>query len=113
MAKFEFTQWLVDWLMSCNAYVFQWDDGNQTKSKAKHDVEIQESEQPFYDDDKVPMGIQTEPLTPEPRFGLIGKTMEGRCLHVVFTIIDNKIRIISARPAHKKERSLYEKIREE
>ncbi|MBK9309042.1 MAG: BrnT family toxin [Nitrospira sp.] len=33
---------------------------------------------------------------------------EGRILHVVFTLREGKVRPISARPAHKKERELYE-----
>ena len=51
---------------------------------------------------------------PEPRFGVIGKIEHGRLLHVVFAVREGKIRVISARPAHRKERSFYEKtLREE
>lgn len=109
MAKFEYIQWIIDWLFSHEEFVFEWDDGNQTKSKTKHDVEISEAEEIFYDEDKVPLGIQVQPVVDEPRFGLLGKTLKSRFLHTVFAIRDGKVRIISTRPMRKNERNLYEK----
>jgi len=108
MAKFEFVQWLLDWLFSNDSFEFEWDTGNRTKSKSKHDVETAESEEIFSDENKVPLGIQIEPPTSEPRFGLLGRTGLGRRLHVVFTIREGKVRIIASRPMHRKERALYE-----
>jgi hypothetical protein len=55
-----------------------------TKSKTKHDVEAHEAEQIFYDESKVPMGIQIQPVVDEPRFGLLGRTSTSRLLHTVF-----------------------------
>ena len=114
MAKFEFSQWLFDWFFSQNDFLFEWDKGNQTKSKTKHDVDTMEAQQVFVDGNKVPLGIQVEPIVPEPRFGIIGQTESGRILHVVFAVRGGKTRVISARTAHKKERLFYEKtLREE
>ncbi|HIE24125.1 MAG TPA: BrnT family toxin, partial [Candidatus Korarchaeota archaeon] len=45
----------------------------------------------------------------EERFILLGKTKKERVLFVVFTIRNDKIRIISVRDINKKERRLYEK----
>ncbi len=109
MAQFEFSQWLFDWIFSVKTFYFEWDVGNQTKSKTKHEVETVESEEVFSDDNLVPLGIQIQPEVAEPRFAVIGQTKSGRILHVVFALRIEKIRIISARPAHKKERFFYEK----
>ena len=45
----------------------------------------------------------------ESRFHALGKTHEGRLLHVTFTLRDwgRLIRVISARPMHRKERTIY------
>ncbi|WP_272486662.1 BrnT family toxin [Zeimonas sediminis] len=46
----------------------------------------------------------------EPRFHALGMTDEGRGLHIAFTLRGSgtKIRVISARPMHRKERAIYE-----
>jgi hypothetical protein len=46
----------------------------------------------------------------EPRFHALGKTLEGRRLHITFTLraADQLIRAISARDMHRKERVIYE-----
>ena len=49
----------------------------------------------------------------EARFHALGKTLDGRLLHVTFTLRgdDTLIRVISARDMHRKERSVYEQAR--
>jgi uncharacterized DUF497 family protein len=108
MAKFEFSGWLLRWLRSRETFEFVWDEGIETKSKQKHDVNTTESEQAFYDADVYPLGSQIEPEVNEPRFGILGRTPSGRHLHVVFTVRTGAIRIISARPMHRKEKTSYE-----
>jgi uncharacterized DUF497 family protein len=46
----------------------------------------------------------------EPRFHTLGKTNEGRRLHITFTLRDagQLLRVISARDKHRKERVIYE-----
>ena len=46
----------------------------------------------------------------ELRFHALGKTDEGRLLHITFTLRNNgkTIRVISARDMHIKERTIYE-----
>jgi uncharacterized DUF497 family protein len=46
----------------------------------------------------------------EPRFHVLGKTHEGRQLHISFALRDagQRIRVISARDMHRKERTVYE-----
>ena len=87
---------------------FDWDDGNARKSLDKHGVTQAEAEQVF----------AREPLLAEDvthsgteiRFQALGQTIEGRRLHVTFTLRGNggKIRVISARNMNRKERATYE-----
>ena len=46
----------------------------------------------------------------EPRFPALGETSHGRRLHVTFTLRaeGTRIRVISARDMHRKERLFYE-----
>lgn len=46
----------------------------------------------------------------EPRFHALGETSSGGRLHVTFTLREKgtKIRVISARTMHRKEREVYE-----
>ena len=91
--------------------MFEWDEGNVEKSKIKHGVGPKEVEEMFCDAHKiVPLGVQVAPKTEEERIGIIGADGDGRVLHLVFTVRAGRVRPISARPAHRKERSLYEKI---
>jgi uncharacterized DUF497 family protein len=47
----------------------------------------------------------------EPRFHALGKSDDTRLLHITFTVRHKgeKIRVISARDMHRKERVIYEK----
>ena len=108
MAKFKFVEWLLLWLQENSHFEFDWDEGNRTKSAAKHSVRTEEAEEVFTLGQAAPLGVQVSPLVHEERLGIVGTTSEGRILHVVFTLRDGKVRPISARPAHKKERELYE-----
>ena len=108
MAKFRFVEWLLLWLQENSHFEFDWDEGNQTKSAAKHSVRTEEVEEVFTLGQAVPLGVQVIPLVHEERLGIVGTTTEERILHVVFTLREGKVRPISARPAHKKERELYD-----
>ena len=87
---------------------FQWDKGNIDKNLLKHGINDQECEEVFFDSNKK---ILKDILHSgkEDRYILLGQTKLGRLLFVVFTIRNNKIRIISARNLNKKEKHLYEK----
>ena len=58
----------------------------------------------------MPLGIQVTPKVKEERLGIVGPTKAGKLLHVVFTLREGRVRPISARPAHKKERGQYVEI---
>lgn len=85
---------------------FEWDEGNQTKSLKKHRITRIEAEETFFHT-KLVHPDQRHSKT-ELRFGMYGQTNAGKTLFIAFTIRKGQIRIISARPADKKERKIYE-----
>jgi len=85
---------------------FDWDTGNIGKN-LKHDVEDKEAEEIFDNEPKFTFEDEKHSLS-EKRFMLWGVTNKERKLSVFFTIRKGKVRIISARDMHKKERREYE-----
>ena len=87
---------------------FDWDDGNSRKSLHKHAVTQAEAEQVFAGDPL--LAADLEHSHAEVRFQALGKTIDGRRLHVTFTLRSDgkKIRVISARDMNRKERACYE-----
>lgn len=110
MAKWEFVEWLLFWILETSHFTFIWDQGNRTKSSTKHKVTIEEVESVFRSGSALPLGVQISPPTPEQRLGLVGPTIEGRLLQIAFVIREGQVRVISARTAHRKERKQYEEI---
>mgnify|MGYP001566680631 CR=1 FL=1 len=90
------------------AVSFEWDEGNLLKNLLKHGVTHLECEEVFGDPDKVVFG-DLEHSKAEERFILLGKTAGGRILYVVFTVRNDRLRVISARDLNQKEVFLYEK----
>ncbi|HCI14885.1 MAG: hypothetical protein A2063_05190 [Gallionellales bacterium GWA2_60_142] len=88
---------------------FDWDDGNARKSEAKHAVSMAEAEQIFFNDPLLLLD-DAKHSEREKRNHALGITDEGRLLHITFTLRHSgeKIRVISARDMHKKERKSYE-----
>jgi len=89
---------------------FEWDAGNDRKSLEKHAVSKAEAEQLFFNEPLLLMPDPNHSLE-EARFHALGKTDEGRLLHVTFTLreMGTLIRVISARSMHRKEKSIYER----
>lgn len=87
---------------------FDWDEGNARKGK-KHGVNQLEAEQVFFNKPLLVLP-DVKHSRQETRFHALGKTNEGRLLHVTFTmrLYGTKIRVISARNMHYKERRIYE-----
>lgn len=88
---------------------FDWDEGNRRKSAEKHVVGQGEAEQIFFNDPLL-LVEDVQHSGYEPRLHALGRTDDGRLLHVTFTLRDGGrlIRVISARPMHRKERLRYE-----
>jgi uncharacterized DUF497 family protein len=85
---------------------FEWDNGNQQKN-VKHGVAPAEAEQVFLNEPLIVLDDLKHSDT-EQRFHALGQTSEGRLLHITFTIRTSRIRVISARDMHRKERAIYE-----
>jgi hypothetical protein len=87
--------------------IFEWDPNKATKNLRKHGVSFEEATTAFTD----PLSITIhDPLhsDQEDRFILIGMSNKNRLLVIVHTDRQDRIRIISARKATKKERKQYE-----
>jgi uncharacterized DUF497 family protein len=85
---------------------FEWDEGN-TRKNDKHDVTASEAEQVFFNQPLLMLEDEKHSQA-EPRFHALGVTHTGRKLHITFTARGTRIRVISARDMHRKERSIYE-----
>jgi uncharacterized protein len=87
---------------------FDWDEGNDRKSAAKHGVSQAEAEQVFFNEPLLVVEDLRHSMT-EPRFHALGRTDDGRLLHISFTLRGGGrlLRVISARDMHCRERSRY------
>ena len=96
---------MIDWHQVTG---FDWDDGNPRKSVDKHSVSQAEAEQLFFNEPLL-LVPDSKHSGQESRYHALGKTDEGRRLHITFTLraAGTLIRVISARDMHRKERSYY------
>jgi len=88
---------------------FDWDDGNARKSNDKHAVSQAEAEQIFVGE-RLVLTEDVKHSETEMRYQALGQTLDGRRLHVTFTLRrqGTLIRVISARNMNRKERARYE-----
>ena len=87
--------------------IFEWDDKKAAQNIKKHGISFEEATTVFGD----PFSITIyDPLhsKEEDRFVILGMSNKNRILVVVHTERNDRIRIISARKATKKERKQYE-----
>ena len=87
---------------------FDWDVGNVRKNLDKHGVTQAEAEQVFAAEPLIAEDFKHSQA--EVRYQALGKTADARPLHVTFTMRADgrKIRIISARDMHRREREAYD-----
>jgi len=88
---------------------YQWDPKKAEINYNKHGVDFADSVGVF--EDEWSLTIKEQIVGGEQRFMTIGLDFLGHVVVVVYTYRDEDIRIISARPATKAERSMYEKRR--
>jgi len=86
---------------------FDWDEGNRQKNWENHQVDYRECEEVFFNQPLL-VNEDVKHSFQEQRYYVLGRSDAGRALFLVFTIRNNKIRIISARDQSKKERTIYE-----
>jgi uncharacterized DUF497 family protein len=90
--------------------VFEWDAGKAATNARKHGVSFEEAATVFADPDALD-GPDLKHSAQENRFLRLGRSLQGRVVIVAYTVRgsgdEEKIRIISARRASRKERSAY------
>ena len=90
MAKFEFNELILLWILTQNEFYFEWDKGNSEKSKARHGITCEEIESAFtvYSKDIIVLGHQVSPCydSNEERYGLFGKTYTEKSLFICMTL---------------------------
>jgi hypothetical protein len=86
---------------------FEWDEGNRDKNQLKHKVSNGECEEVFFNQPLIILEDKAHSQN-EARYAAYGVTDDGRRLIICFTVRKTKLRVISARDMHKKERQFYE-----
>ncbi|RJP77460.1 MAG: BrnT family toxin [Desulfobacteraceae bacterium] len=91
-----------------NCTGFEWDQGNLTKNWERHDVSSIECEQIFFNKPIIVKRDKGHSLL-ENRYYALGRTNMDRLLFVVFTVRNEKVRVISARDMTAPEIERYTK----
>jgi hypothetical protein len=87
---------------------FEWDESKATANLKKHGVSFEEAKAVFDNPLAVIFNNETHSVD-EQREIIIGHSQRNRLLLISFTERSSTIRIISARPATRKEREDYER----
>lgn len=87
---------------------FDWDQWNVQKNELKHGVSRLEAESAFHDSHYLLFQDLIHSTPREERYLLYGRSLENRVLMVGFTLRGARVRVITARPASRKERKVYE-----
>ncbi len=96
---------MIDWERITG---FDWDAGNARKNVDKHDVSQAEAEQVFFNEPLLMVADAVHSIA-ERRIHALGRTDDGRLLHITFTLRDDetRLRVISARDMSRRERTVY------
>lgn len=91
-----------------NQIKFEWNENKNASNKKKHKISFEEAQSVFYDESALIIS-DPEHSQGEERFIILGMSIKYRILVVVHSYRekDQKIRIISARKATKKEIEYY------
>lgn len=88
--------------------VFDWDQWNVQKNEIKHGISALEAESAFYDKTISIFQDLQHSGPAEQRWIAYAMSAYHNVLMIAFTVRQDKVRIISARKASRKERRLYE-----
>ena len=86
---------------------FEWDQWNVQKNETKHGVSFLEAESTFYDPRYRLFADAKHSRAKEKRYILYGRSNENRVLMVGFTVRGRRVRVVTARPASRRERRIY------
>ena len=84
-----------------------WDPAKAEANLQKHGVHFSDAEAVLFD--PLALSMEDEDAEGEDRYIAMGQDAVGRVLVVVYTYRGDTIRLISARPATRKEIKVYEK----
>lgn len=87
--------------------LFEWDPEKAKSNLLKHGISFQEAQSVFFDPNSITVPDPDHSIV-EMRFIINGFSIRQRQLIVVHTDRDDRIRIISARLANRRERKKYE-----
>jgi uncharacterized DUF497 family protein len=90
---------------------FDWDEWNAPKIREKHAVSQAECEQVFFNEPLV-VGEDLTHSESESRYYGLGTTDKEREHFLVFTLREERIRVITARDMSRKERRIYRDVKE-
>jgi uncharacterized DUF497 family protein len=88
---------------------FEWDPEKAAHNREKHGVTFEEA-QTVFEDDLFIVFADPKHSVSERRYLMTGQSKQGRLLMISYTERFGKIRLISARPATRRERRAYEEI---
>jgi len=88
---------------------FEWDAGNSQKNWTSHRGTQAESEEVFFN---LPVFLleDAKHSARERRYNVLGRSNGDRLLSVIFTVRGDRVRVISARPMSRKERTAYANV---
>lgn len=86
---------------------FDWDDANISHI-ANHGLETEDAEDAVLDENALDFPAHRGPQG-QRRVGVMGKTLMSKIIVVILEEREDKFRVVTARPATKKEQSLYDK----
>ena len=88
---------------------YQWDPKKAASNLRKHGIDFADAIGIF--EDEWALTIKESYVSDEQRLVTIGMDFLGRVIVVIYTYRNSDIRLISARPATKRERKTYEQKR--
>lgn len=90
-------------------FTFEWDPVKSTENKRKHSISFEEASTCFADPESLTI-YDPEHSEGEDRYVLLGMWSRGRLLVVIHSERSDNVRIISARPANRREAAQYSQI---
>jgi uncharacterized DUF497 family protein len=88
---------------------FEWDPDKAAHNRKKHGVSFEEA-QTVFEDDLFVVFEDPDHSIHEKRYLIMGQSNEGRLLVVSYTERARRVRLISARPANRREQRAYEEV---
>ena len=88
---------------------YQWDPGKADLNSRKHEIDFADAVGVF--EDEWGLTLKREVVEGEERFATVGTDFIGRIVVVIYAYRGDDVRLISARPATRVERNVYEQRR--